>query len=84
MRELMRAASEGYHAVAAFVIQMDGVTEVRPNVQTHPEFGVALKEAVEAGVRVLSMPCHVEPGELNILPEFQEERYVKLKAFLPA
>lgn len=84
LRELMRAASEGYHAVAAFVIQMDGVTEVRPNVQTHPEFGVALKEAVEAGVRVLSMPCHVEPGKLNILPEFQEERYVKLKAFLPA
>lgn len=84
LRELMRAASEGYHAVVAFVIQMDGVTEVRPNVQTHPEFGVALKEAVEAGVRVLSMPCHVEPGKLNILPEFQEERYVKLKAFLPA
>jgi sugar fermentation stimulation protein A len=71
LRELIHAASEGYHAVAAFVIQMDGVTEVRPNVQTHPEFGVALKEAVEAGVRVLSMPCHVEPGELNILPEFQ-------------
>ena len=84
LRELIHAASEGYHAVVAFVIQMDGVTEVKPNVQTHPEFGVALKEAVEAGVRVLSMPCHVEPGELNILPEFQEERYVKLKAFLPA
>lgn len=28
-------------AVLAFVIQMDGVTEVRPNIGTHPEFGAA-------------------------------------------
>ena len=71
LRELIRAAEAGYHAVAAFVIQMDGVTEVRPNVRTHPEFGVVLKEAVNAGVRVLPIPCHVEPDELKILPEWQ-------------
>ena len=66
LRELIRAAAEGYHAVAAFVIQMDGVAEVRPNVETHPEFGVVLREAVNAGVRVMSIPCHVEPDELKI------------------
>ena len=65
----MRAVSDGYHAVAAFVIQMDGVTEVKPNVETHPEFGTVLEEAVKAGVRVLSIPCHVEPDEIRILPE---------------
>ena len=70
LRELIRAAAEGYHAVVGFVVQMDGVTEVRPNVGTHPEFGTALKEAADAGVRVLSIPCHVEPDELTILPEF--------------
>ena len=70
LHELIHAASEGYYAAAAFVIQMDGVTEVRPNVRTHPEFGAVLKEAVNAGVRVLSIPCHVEPDELKILPEF--------------
>ena len=70
LRELIRAASEGYHAAAAFVIQMDGVTEVRPNVGTHPEFGAVLREAEEAGVRVLSIPCHVEPDELRILPSY--------------
>ena len=69
LRELMRAVSDGYHAVAAFVIQMDGVTEVKPNVETHPEFGTVLEEAVKAGVRVLSIPCHVEPDEIRILPE---------------
>lgn len=71
LRELIHAASEGCHAIAAFVIQMDGVTEVRPNVGTHPEFGAVLEEAVNAGVRVLSVPCHVEPDELKILPGFR-------------
>ena len=67
LRELMRAAHEGYHATAAFVIQMDGVTEVRPNIQTHPEFAAALAEAEEAGVRVLFLPCHVEPDRIQAL-----------------
>lgn len=55
------------HAVVAFVIQMDGVTEVRPNIATHPEFGIVLEEAVSAGVRILPLPCHVEPDSLMIL-----------------
>ena len=71
LRELIRAAAEGYHAIAAFVIQMDGVTEVRPNVGTHPAFGEALAEAEAAGVRVLSIPCHAAPDELTILPGFR-------------
>ena len=70
LRELIHATEGGCHAVAAFVVQMDGVTEVRPNVKTHPEFGAVLEEAVNAGVRVLSIPCHVEPDELKILPGF--------------
>lgn len=61
LRELIRAAHEGYLASIAFVIQMDGVTEVRPNMQTHPEFGAALEAAKESGVRVLFLSCHVEP-----------------------
>lgn len=64
LRELMRAAHEGYYSSIAFVIQMDGVTEVRPNMQTHPEFGSALAEAEKSGVRVLFLPCHVEPDSI--------------------
>ena len=66
IRELMRAAGEGYRAILAFVIQMDGVTEVRPNVGTHPAFGRALGEAAEAGVRILFLPCHVTPDSLTV------------------
>ena len=49
------------------VIQMDGVSEVRPNIDTHPEFGTALAEAKAAGVEVLFLKCHVEPDLLEII-----------------
>ena len=71
--ELIRAVSEGCHAIVAFVIQMDGVTEVRANVATHPEFGTALEEARAAGVCILPLPCHVEPDSLVILPGMEIE-----------
>ena len=66
IRELIRAREAGYEAVLAFVIQMDGVTEVRPNTQMHTEFGTAMAEARAAGVKVLLLTCHVEPDELVV------------------
>lgn len=66
IRELIRAKEAGYRAILAFVIQMDGVTEVRANVSTHPEFGTALDDAKKVGVEVLSLMCHVEPDALVI------------------
>ena len=71
LHELIRAAGDSYRAIAAFVIQMDGVTEVRPNTATHPEFAAAFVEAVAAGVQILMLPCHVEPDRLEILPGFE-------------
>lgn len=67
IRELIKAKEAGYHAIIAFVIQMDGVSEVRANVDTHPEFGIALKDAKAAGVDVVFFKCHVEPNLLEIL-----------------
>lgn len=66
LRELTAAIDKGYKAMAAFVIQVEGVTEVRPNIETHPEFGVALNEAKEAGVEVLNLECNVKKDELKI------------------
>lgn len=66
IRELIKAKKAGYHAMLAFVIQMDGVTEVRANVDTHPEFGDALDDARKEGVEVLFLTCHVEPDTLEI------------------
>lgn len=67
VRELIKAKKAGYHAMLAFVIQMDGVSEVRPNVETHPEFGIALEEARNAGVEIRFLRCHVEPDSLKVI-----------------
>ena len=67
VRQLIKAKKAGYHAMLAFVIQMDGVSEVRPNVETHPEFGVVLEEARNAGVEIRFLRCHVEPDSLKVI-----------------
>ncbi len=67
IRELIGAKEAGYETMLAFVIQMDGVSEVRANVETHPEFGTALEEAKKAGVRILFLRCHVEPDSLTVV-----------------
>ena len=67
IRELIKAKKLGYHAILAFVIQMDNVTEVRANTKTHPQFAAALAEARKAGVEVLFLKCHVEPDQLTII-----------------
>lgn len=64
IRELIKAKAEGYNASLTFVIQMDGVTEVRPNIDTHPEFGQALEDAKKAGVEIIFLQCHVTPDTL--------------------
>ncbi len=60
IKELTVLAKAGHPAYILFVTQMKGVTELRPNDETHPAFGEALREAKEAGVRVLAVDCVVE------------------------
>jgi len=67
LRELIQAAKEGYNAMVGFVIQVDGVSEVRPNIETDPEFTKAFNEARAAGVKVLFLQCHVTEDSLEIL-----------------
>ena len=66
LRELAKA--EGYRPLLLFVIQMDGIREVRGNRETDPAFCEALEAAKQAGVQVLFLPCHVEPDELSFVP----------------
>ena len=66
LHELAQAAQNGIHCAVAFVIQMEGVTEVRPNTATHPEFADALAQAQAAGVKVLHLLCSVEPDGMEV------------------
>lgn len=70
LKELSGAIDEGYETYIAFVIAMPEVKEVRPNVSTHPEFGEALKEARESGVKVLFLTCDVKTDELAITNKY--------------
>ena len=73
LRELRRAAEEGFYATVAFAIQMDGISEVRPNTETDPEFAKELAKAEKVGVKVLFLQCHVTPDTLNIVyPEVED------------
>jgi sugar fermentation stimulation protein A len=72
IEELTGAVEAGYECYIAFVIQMEGVNKVYPNVETHPEFGEALDKAVKAGVHILYLGCRVEENELNIDRAYQE------------
>lgn len=67
IHELIKAKQKGYNSMLAFVIQMDGIKEVRPNIETHPEFGIAMEEARKAGVEVVFITCHVEPDSLTFV-----------------
>lgn len=66
LRELTQAQSAGYQCAVAFVIQMPGITEVRPNITTQPEFGAAWDDAVKAGVKILFLPCSIGRDTLSI------------------
>lgn len=66
LRELAEAAKNGYRCAVAFVIQMNGISEVRPNIATHKEFGVAWDEADKAGVEFWFLTCDVKEDELVV------------------
>lgn len=66
LQELIRAKEKGYMAYLAFVIQMEDIYEVRPNVLIDPQFTKAFEEAQSKGVEILFLPCKVTPETLVV------------------
>ena len=66
LHELIRAVEEGYRATAFFVIQMADAEDFSPNDETDPAFGVALRQAAEAGVEIAAWCCRVTPGSIAL------------------
>lgn len=66
LKELIRCKELGYGAAVLFVVKMKGIQAFRPNDETHPAFGDALREAQRAGVGIFVMDCTVTPDTLNI------------------
>ena len=66
LRELTACLPDGYEAYVLFVIQMDGISAFSPNEATDPAFAIALRQAAEAGVKVLAYDCTVTPDRLEL------------------
>lgn len=66
LKELKAAVQQDFRAYILFVIQMKGIGWFTPNMETHPDFGAALREASEAGVQVLAYDCNVQKDSLTI------------------
>ena len=63
---LISCVKEGFDAYAVFVVQMKGIEHFEPNWATHSEFGLALKRAEKAGVKILVYDCDVGTDSLDI------------------
>lgn len=69
VEELCEAVKDGYEAYVFFVIQMKDVKYFAPNMETHPEFGMALRCAKEQGVHILAYDCKVTKDSIEIANE---------------
>lgn len=64
--ELIHAAEQGWKTGLLFVLQVEEIQQVSPNLETHEEFAAALAEAQQAGVELLCLGCTVTEDSLMI------------------
>jgi sugar fermentation stimulation protein A len=66
LRELAAARKDGFDVVAFFCVQRPDVHVVRPFDARDPDFGLALREAKRAGVKLLAYRCTTSAAEITI------------------
>lgn len=66
LNELAQALGEGFLTCVIFVVQMEGVNYFIPNDETHPQFGQVLRNAQNAGVKVLAYDCAVTENSMKL------------------
>ena len=66
LQELEARVAQGHRAGVLFVIQMKEVTSFRPNDETHPAFGAALRHAAAGGVRIFAYDCLITPDTMTV------------------
>ena len=66
VNSLLSAVREGYRAAVVFVVQRDDAQACAPNDTADPEFGAALRRAVEQGVEAYAYRCRVSAAEIAL------------------
>lgn len=65
LEELIQVKEQGFFAGVVFLIQMEGVRLFKPNDETHPAFGDALRECQRKGVEIIALDSRVTPTSLE-------------------
>ena len=66
LRELQRVVQDGKRAVVLYCVQRDDVFEVRPADHVDPDYGRALRTAMDAGVEVFAYRARVDPAGIRL------------------
>ena len=66
LKELQKAAAEGFGAYVVFVVQMERAEKFEPNAVTDPAFAEELAQAADSGVKILAYTCQVEEDGMTI------------------
>ena len=64
---LIEAARQGIKTGVCFVIMKEDAVGLRPNDATDPDFAAALREAAQAGVRIIAACCRVSADSAEIV-----------------
>ncbi len=67
--ELCKVAELGMNAYLLFVVQMDKVKHLEPNVATDPDFAKALAQCKSSGVTIKAVTCQVTPDTISMESE---------------
>ncbi|MDH7490539.1 MAG: DNA/RNA nuclease SfsA [Anaerolineae bacterium] len=69
LETLAALVESGQRAAVAFVVQRGDATRFRPNDETDPAFGAALRDAIRRGVTVVCCTCTVGEGGVEVVGE---------------
>jgi len=66
MRSLAQAVEAGYRAAVVFVVQRNDCEAFAPHDAADPEFGVALRQSMAAGVEAYAYSCFVTEKAITL------------------
>ncbi len=66
INELIECVHNGYEGYVLFVVQMKDVVKVKPNDDTHKDFGDALRKAHDEDVKIIAVNCNVTEDSIQI------------------
>jgi sugar fermentation stimulation protein A len=66
LRSLIQAVESGHRAAVVFVVQRDDCDSFAPHDTADPEFGIALREGIKAGVGAFAYKCRVTETQVTL------------------